>query len=173
LNQNPLGHLSIPARLVIVSSILVAVGGTIAVHLWLADAPYSQTTLLYYLAGPIAAIVLLTLGTIGLWLAGIATTNESFRPGGLTMPGIVLLFMSILLAIVGTIAALVWVWPQLPSGRYPVLLFVLPTVVVAALFYALGAAVFRLFGIGILGTYSPKLEKPQSATAAHEPSSES
>ncbi len=66
-----------------------------------------------------------------------------------TLPGRILVLLTIFLAIGGTIGYITLVWDGLPPGNYPIILFALPVLFVAGLFFALGVGVLRYFGVAV------------------------
>src|SRR5262249_16275525 len=64
-----------------------------------------------------------------------------------TVPGRVLVLLTLLLAVGGTWGYVAWAWDDLPTGGYPLWLFALPVLVGSGLLFALGAAALRWFGV--------------------------
>lgn len=67
-------------------------------------------------------------------------------PHAYTLPGRLLLVFVILLPIVGTWGTIYLLADSLPSGRYPVLLFAVPYVLLSALLFFAGSSTLRKFG---------------------------
>jgi hypothetical protein len=66
-----------------------------------------------------------------------------------TLPGRVLVLLTMILAAGGMVAYIVWMWDGLPQGNYPVSFFALPVFLAATLFFALGGAVLKCFGVAV------------------------
>jgi hypothetical protein len=66
-----------------------------------------------------------------------------------TFPGRILVLLTVLLAVGGPFAYFALVWEDLPPGSYPLLLFAMPFLILAALFFGLGVAVLRWFDVKV------------------------
>jgi hypothetical protein len=66
-----------------------------------------------------------------------------------TLVGRLLVLFTLTLAVGGPFAYFYWLSDDLPSGSYPLLLFALPILIGAAIFFALATLVLRSMGIPV------------------------
>lgn len=67
----------------------------------------------------------------------------------MTLPGRLLLILTVVGVAFGLAGFFLWVVDDLPTGSYPVLMFVLPVLLGGAAFFAIGALVLRLVGVRV------------------------
>jgi hypothetical protein len=67
-----------------------------------------------------------------------------------TLPGRILVLLSMVIGVGGTFAYIYWIIDDLPAGSYPVFMFAFPVVLGAAALFGLGVLVLRSLGISIL-----------------------
>jgi len=66
-----------------------------------------------------------------------------------TYPGRILVLVTVLIAVGGPFAYFAMVWEDLPPGTYPLILFAMPFIILAAFFFGLGVAVLRWLGVKV------------------------
>jgi hypothetical protein len=69
------------------------------------------------------------------------------HPSGLTFASRLLVLLTLMIAIGGSAAYIWWIHDGLEPGSYPLMLFAVPAVVLAAVILAAGAGIMKLLGI--------------------------
>ena len=66
-----------------------------------------------------------------------------------TLPGRILVLVTLVLAVGGTCLVIVWLADSLSPGRYPIWFFAMPVLLGAGIFFALCVAILKLLGIAV------------------------
>ena len=81
--------------------------------------------------------------------AGVRHQHVSHISEYFTMPGRILVLITIVLAVGGPWLLIGWLYDSLPTGNYPLLFFALPIWIGLALLFALTSAVLRWLGVPV------------------------